>query len=46
MSFHCGPALIFTLLALMCVSGCNGHYRFSDDQYRALGSPEPVNRDK
>ncbi len=45
MSFHCWRTLLFALMALFCLSGCSGHFKFSDDQYRALGSPEPVGRD-
>lgn len=26
------------------LSGCSGHYRFSDHEYRALGEPLPLNR--
>lgn len=28
------------------LSGCNGHYKFSDQDYRPLGDPQSINRDK
>jgi len=27
-------------------AGCTGHYKFSDNEYRPLGEPMPVNRGK
>ncbi|MNH46709.1 hypothetical protein D3C79_1096080 [compost metagenome] len=32
------------LLALLGLAGCNGNYKFNDDQYRPLGEPQVVNR--
>lgn len=33
------------LLALaLCLAGCSGNYKFSDDDYRPLGDPHVVNR--
>ena len=31
------------LLAL-CLTGCTGNYKYSDDQYRPLGEPQAVKR--
>lgn len=42
MNVHCWRTVPFMFAAAICVGGCNGHFRFSDDQYRALGSPEPT----
>lgn len=44
MNFHCWRAVPITFVALICLAGCKGHFKFSDDQYRALGSPEPSSR--
>jgi len=41
MNFHCWRTVPITFVALICLGGCEGHFKFSDDQYRALGSPEP-----
>jgi len=33
------------LLALaLCLAGCSGNYKFSDDDYRPLGEPPVENR--
>ncbi len=33
------------LLALaLCLAGCSGNYKFSDDDYRPLGDPHVENR--
>jgi hypothetical protein len=33
------------LLALaLCLTGCTGNYKYSDDQYRPLGEPQAVKR--
>ena len=33
------------LLALaLCLAGCSGNYKFSDDDYRPLGEPPMENR--
>lgn len=33
------------LLALvLCLTGCTGNYKFSDDQYRPLGEPQAAQR--
>ncbi|WP_426142412.1 type VI secretion protein [Pseudomonas sp. DWP3-1-2] len=35
------------MVSLICVfglSGCAGHYKFSDHEYRPLGEPHVVNR--
>jgi len=33
------------LLALaLCLAGCSGNYKFSDDEYRPLGDPHVENR--
>nr|WP_298139425.1 type VI secretion protein [uncultured Pseudomonas sp.] len=33
------------LLALaLCLTGCSGNYKYSDDQYRPLGDPQVVKR--
>ncbi|MCD5994599.1 type VI secretion protein [Pseudomonas sp. CDFA 602] len=39
-------ARFLSLFMLMTVGGCTGHYTFSDDEYRPLGDPASVNRDK
>ncbi|GAB0059705.1 hypothetical protein LT706_14350 [Pseudomonas syringae pv. syringae] len=44
MNFHCWRIVPITFVALICLGGCKGHFKFSDDQYRALGSPEPTGR--
>jgi len=39
------PRYTLALLALaLCLTGCSGNYKFSDDQYRPLGEPEAVQR--
>ncbi|KPW17572.1 hypothetical protein ALO83_104002 [Pseudomonas cannabina pv. alisalensis] len=46
MNVH-GWRILFSVLAmLVCLVGCSGHFKFSDDQYRALGNPEPVSRNR
>lgn len=33
------------LLALaLCLAGCSGNYKFSDDEYRPLGDPQAETR--
>lgn len=32
------------LVLLLGLAGCNGNYKFNDDQYRPLGEPHVVNR--
>ncbi|MCI3945334.1 hypothetical protein K0038_02373 [Pseudomonas syringae] len=46
MNFHCKRTWPFVLMALIFLGGCTRHFVFSDDQYRALGSPEPVSRNQ
>lgn len=36
--------IALVLLALLGLAGCNGNYKFNDDQYRPLGEPQVVNR--
>lgn len=38
------PWLIAAGLVLLGLAGCNGNYKFNDDQYRPLGEPQVVNR--
>jgi len=39
------PLHTFALLALaLCLTGCTGNYKFSDDDYRPLGEPQAVSR--
>lgn len=33
------------LAALLCLSGCAGNYKSSDDDYRPLGDPHAEQRD-
>ncbi|QOI04816.1 hypothetical protein D5S10_13585 [Pseudomonas savastanoi] len=46
MNVHCRCSAPFMLAAVICLGGCTGHFKFSDDQYRALGSPEPTSRNE
>ncbi|PPS34517.1 hypothetical protein CFBP6109_02787 [Pseudomonas syringae pv. cerasicola] len=46
MNVHCRRSAPFMLAAMICLGGCTGHFKFSDDQYRALGSPEPTSRNE
>ena len=36
------PTALLTLL--LCLTGCSGNYKFSDDDYRPLGEPPMENR--
>ncbi|MDX1367886.1 type VI secretion protein [Pseudomonas sp.] len=39
------PRYTLALLALaLCLTGCTGNYKYSDDQYRPLGEPQAVQR--
>nr|WP_314874001.1 type VI secretion protein [uncultured Pseudomonas sp.] len=40
------PWLLASGLVLLGLAGCNGNYKFSDDQYRPLGEPQVVNRSR
>lgn len=44
MSVRFRQVLLVFLIAAFGLSGCAGHYKFSDDEYRALGDPQPLNR--
>ncbi len=38
--------LLLFLFVIFGLSGCTGHYKFSDNEYRPLGEPLSVNRGK
>lgn len=40
------PAVLLALAVLCGLAGCNGNYKFNDDDYRPLGDPQAVNRGK
>lgn len=46
MSFRHWQATVLTLVLFYGLGGCNGNYKFNDDQYRPLGDPQAVNRGK
>nr|WP_095093017.1 type VI secretion protein [Pseudomonas sp. Irchel 3A5] len=44
MSVRPRHAIALCLFLALGLSGCSGHYRFSDHEYRPLGEPLAVNR--
>jgi hypothetical protein len=38
--------VLVVLIATFGLSGCAGHYKFKDHEYRPLGDPQTVNRGK
>lgn len=37
---------VCVLVFLIFLTGCGGHYKFSDDEYRALGDSDSIRRGK
>lgn len=46
MSVRLRQAVLVSLIAAIGLSGCAGHYKFNDHEYRPLGDPQTVNRGK
>lgn len=46
MSVRLRHATALCLFLALGLSGCSGHYRFNDHEYRPLGEPLAVNRGK
>ncbi len=44
MSARLRQVVLVSLIATFGLTGCAGHYKFSDDEYRALGDPQTINR--
>ncbi|MNR45574.1 hypothetical protein D3C85_1644370 [compost metagenome] len=42
MKYRYWPAALLALA--LCLAGCSGNYKFSDDDYRPLGDPHVENR--
>lgn len=45
MNFIHRIAVLFLCVLPMFLGGCSGPFKFSDDEYRALGNSTSINRD-
>ncbi|WP_426118222.1 type VI secretion protein [Pseudomonas sp. DSP3-2-2] len=44
MSARLRQIVLVSLIVAFGLTGCAGQYKFSDDEYRALGDPQTINR--
>ncbi len=46
MSLRYWLPVVFILVFLIFLTGCGGHYKVSDDEYRVLGDLDSIRRGK